>query len=144
MKWWGSVVMQNRNSQQFQRGLGVITFKSLKRRNCPATVRVEHVISIYFGMVNCPHPFSSESSPFSFGNHSYRDKSIGKNCQDYCEGVMCNNYKLSALYELEIHRHLLMSINIWRYLIVFRSFMWLIRLFLLQTASNRRQHFFVM
>lgn len=85
--------MQSRDSQQFQQGLRILTFKSLKWRNCPTTLRVEHVIRISLGTVKYNHPFSSEDSPFSFGNHFCGDKSAGKKkkSQDYCERVMCNN-----------------------------------------------------
>lgn len=58
--------MQSRDSQQ---SLRILTFRSLKWRNCLTTVRVEHVISISLGTVKYNHPFSSEVSPFSFGNH---------------------------------------------------------------------------
>lgn len=56
--------MQNGDSQQFQQGLGILTFKSLKWRNCPTTVRMELVIRISLGTVKHTHPFSSEGSPF--------------------------------------------------------------------------------
>ena len=70
--------MQNRDRQQFQQGLGILTFKSLKWRNCPATVRMEHLIRISLGTVKYTHPFSSEGSPFSFGKYFCGEKFTGK------------------------------------------------------------------
>lgn len=104
--------MQNRDSQQFQQGLEILTFKSLKWRNCPATVRMEHVIRISFGMVKRSHPFSSEGSPFSFGNHFCREKSAGKMVRIIVKELCATTKKLSGLYELAMHRHLLRSLSI--------------------------------
>lgn len=107
--------MQSRDSQQFQQGLRILTFKSLKWRNCPTTLRVEHVIRISLGTVKYNHPFSSEDSPFSFGNHFCGDKSAGKKkkVRITVKELCATTKTLSGLYELAMHRHLLMNVNIW-------------------------------
>lgn len=70
------------------KGLGIPTFKSLKWRNCPTTVRKEHVIRVYLGLVKYSHPLSSVESPFSFLQREFLTK---KNGQVYCEWLVCNN-----------------------------------------------------
>lgn len=37
------------------KGLGILTFEILKWRNCPATVRMEHAMRVYLGLVKYTH-----------------------------------------------------------------------------------------
>lgn len=104
--------MQNGDSQQFQQGLGLLTFKSLKWRNSPTTVRMELVIRISLGTVKYTHPFSSKGSPFSFGNHFCREKSTGKMVRIIVKELCATTKKLSGLNELATHRYLLVSLSI--------------------------------
>lgn len=106
--------MQNRDSQQLQRGLGILTFKSLKWRNCPATLRTEHVRKISLGVVKYTHSFSSEGSPFSFGNHFCREKSTGKMVRIMVKHLCATIKKLSGLCGLAKHRLFFMRLSICR------------------------------
>lgn len=94
------------------KGLGILTFKSLKWRNCPTTIRMEHVIRVYLGLVKYTHPISSVETPFAFGNHFCREKSTEKMLRFIVNGLYSTTKKLVSMYELAAHGNLLMRLSI--------------------------------
>lgn len=94
------------------KGLGILTFKSLKWRNCPTTIRKEHVIRVHLGLVKSTHPFSSVQSPFSFGNHFCREKSTEKMVRFIVNGLYATTKNLVGIYEMATHRNLLMRLSV--------------------------------